>query len=245
MAAAVCLCAQPNQQLLDDWRLEEVLTLPGDLHHVQGIDVEGNQLWVSSVERKTGKGFLYRIALPTGKVEAQVEVQDGARIHPGGIQLDGDSLWVSVAEYRRNSSTNVERRNKQTLALEQRFTVDDHIGCLAADGEKVIGGNWDSRDFYIWSKDGKLLEKRPNPHPTRYQDLKLLDGKLLASGNLGREQGAIEWLRWPDLAVEKRVLTGQTDRGVLFTNEGMALRGGKLYLLPEDAPTRLFRFAPR
>jgi hypothetical protein len=31
---------------------------------------------------------------------------------------------------------------------------------------------------------------------------------------------------------------------VSFTNEGMTLRNGKLYLLPEDDPSRLYLFMP-
>ena len=40
----------------------------------------------------------------------------------------------------------------------------------------------------------------------------------------------------------RRVRAGKTDRGVSLTNEGMTFRGGKLYLLPEDDPSRLFVF---
>jgi hypothetical protein len=35
---------------------------------------------------------------------------------------------------------------------------------------------------------------------------------------------------------------GLTDRGVRFSNEGMAIRDGILFLLPEDDPSRLFRY---
>jgi len=40
----------------------------------------------------------------------------------------------------------------------------------------------------------------------------------------------------------KRVRMGNTDRGVPFTREGMAIRNGELVLLPEDGPSRLFFF---
>jgi hypothetical protein len=33
---------------------------------------------------------------------------------------------------------------------------------------------------------------------------------------------------------------GMTDRGVRFNNEGMAIRGKRLYLAPEDGNTRVF-----
>ncbi|GAB4365625.1 MAG: hypothetical protein OHK0021_09240 [Bryobacter sp.] len=243
VAVAIYLAAQFREEKLSDWELEATFPIAEDLHHVQGIDVEGDQLWVSAVDRKTAKGFLYRIQLPSGKVQASVEVQDGAKYHPGGLQLDGDSLWVPVAEYDRDGPANIERRNKQTLALEQRFTVNDHIGCVAASQDKIIGGSWSSRTVYTWSKEGKLLDQRPNPLPTAWQDLKMDGALLMGSGGLSRTEGAIDWVRLPDLTLVRQVRTGKTDRNVIFTNEGMTLREGHLYLLPEDAPSRLFRFA--
>ena len=37
-----------------------VTHLTGPTHHVQGIDVEGDFLWVSAVEKATRKGYLSR-----------------------------------------------------------------------------------------------------------------------------------------------------------------------------------------
>ena len=44
------------------------------------------------------------------------------------------------------------------------------------------------------------------------------------------------------LAIIRRIVTGATERGVPFTNEGMTVRGGTLYLLPEDDDSRLFQY---
>ena len=54
--------------------------------------------------------------------------------------------------------------------------------------------------------------------------------------------GAIDWLDPQELRLVKRIVTGKTDRGILFTNEGLTIYGGKLYLLPEDGSSRLFVF---
>lgn len=227
---------------LETWRARTPLPLAAALHHVQGIDVAGGRLWVSSVDAKARKGYLSRFDLATGRLLAQVEVQEGVRFHPGGIALDGDSVWVPVAEYRRDSSATIQRRDKDTLQLRSRFEVNDHIGCVAAGADTLIGGNWDSRVLYTWTKDGRQLERRANPRATAYQDLKMDGSLLVASGIASREQGAVEWLRVRDLALVRRVVTGKTDRGVLYTQEGMTWRGGSLYLLPEDGPARLFEF---
>jgi hypothetical protein len=235
--------AQPSGRLAD-WTQTAVIPLAGQVHHVQGIDVEGDVLWVSSVHAPRRKGYLTRFALPSGRLVRQVEVQHGRRIHPGGITLDGDSLWVPVAEYDRDGPTTIERRRKDSLALASSFEVADHIGCVAAAPDGLIGGNWDSRLLYRWSREGRELGRQPNPGSTGYQDLKAVDGFLIGAGIAGRKAGWLEWLDLRDFTIRRRVEAGRTDRGVLFTREGMTFRDGKLYLLPEDDPSRLFVFTP-
>jgi len=227
---------------LKDWRLEKTTPIAADLHHVQGIDIEGNILWVSSVDAKAGKGYLSRLDLSTGRLLSQVEVQQGKRIHPGGIALDGDSIWIPVAEYDRDGPTTIERRDKNSLALQSSFEVEDHIGCIAADDNHLIGGSWSSRVLYRWSKDGKQSHKLANPSATAWQDLKMDGNSLIGSGLVERGKGAVEWLSVPDFKLQRRILTYATDRGLAFAHEGMTYRGGKLYFLPEDAPSRLFSF---
>jgi hypothetical protein len=73
--------------------------------------------------------------------------------------------------------------------------------------------------------------------------MKYRDGWLIASGVLNQGQGAIEWLDPQSLKIAARILCARTDRGVVYTNEGMDVLGGFLYLLPEDSPSRLFVFA--
>jgi len=218
----------------------ETLTIPANLHHVQGIDVEGDMLWVSSVDRETRKGYLYRLNRTTGQILNQVEVQDGDKFHPGGLTLDGDDLWLPVAEYRRASTAQIQRRDKRTLRLLAKFEVNDHIGCIAASRNRLYGGNWDTREIYEWTKSGKQLDKRNNNTGTRYQDMKWVKNQLIAAGLRAKGKGAIDWLDPKTLTPVRREELETTDRGVVYTNEGMTLRDNKIYLLPEDAPSRLF-----
>ncbi|HEU0120484.1 MAG TPA: DUF6454 family protein [Bryobacteraceae bacterium] len=218
----------------------ETVSLHGPLHHVQGLDVEAGSVWVSSVDKEQKKGFLYRIDLQTGRTLAQVEVQDGDRFHPGGLMLDGENLWVPVAEYRRNSTSVIQLRDKRTLRLLRQFEVADHIGCIAASGKRLYGGNWDSREIYEWDKNGKRVGMQTNLTGTRYQDLKWVDDRLVGGGIRAKGKGAVDWLDPKDLRVTRRMEVETTDRGTVFTNEGMTIRGGHLYLLPEDDPSRLF-----
>ena len=231
--------AQPNPPAPAPVR---VLALHAKTAHVQGIDTDGVHLWVTSVERTTRKGFLQEFAVADGRLLRTIELQDGDRYHPGGIAASESSIWIPVAEYRRESSAVIQRRNKNTLALEFQFPVADHIGCIAVTPEFLIGGNWDSRDFYVWDYQGKLLRKMPSSTANGYQDLKFHAGQLLASGLLQGGQGAIDWLDISSMKLIRRLPMGNTDRSAPLTREGMTVFENRLWLLPEDGDSRLFIF---
>ncbi|MGH9721377.1 MAG: DUF6454 family protein [Bryobacteraceae bacterium] len=219
---------------------ERIVEIKAPMDHVQGIEVEGNRLWITWVDRQKRAGHLAEFELATGKLIRAVPVHSGDRYHPGGLAAEGDSLWLPVAEYRASSSAVIQRRSKRTLDLEAEWQAPDHIGCVAAASGRVYGGNWDARQLYVWDRNGKLIGKHDNPAGTRYQDMKAAGG-LIASGLRGNE-GAIDWLDSQDFHLIRRVRAGKTNRGVVFTHEGMAVSGDRLYLLPEDSPSRLFIF---
>lgn len=231
-----------RKRQLTDLRSSPPLSLHAETHHVQGIDLDGKTLWVSSVNARTKQGFVYSFNLADGRLLRSVEVQNGERFHPGGFMRTGDALWVPVAEYRRQSSALMQKRDSRTLALLSEFEVADHIGAVAVVPEGLVGVNWDARDFYIWSTGGRLIRKTPNPTGLAIQDMKFVDGKLVAGGLRRDKTGAILWLEWPSLRIQRTLEAGKTDRGVAFTHEGLALLGKSLYLLPEDGPSRLFAF---
>lgn len=229
-------------EILDTGKPIKVTPLAGDTRHVQGIDVEGSRLWVTSVGVQEKKGYLFEFDTATGKLIRSVELQDGERYHPGGISANGGSLWTAVAEYRRSSTAFVQKRSKRTLALQAQFEVADHIGCIAVTPKELIGANWDAKEIYIWKHDGTLIRKVSNPTNNAFQDLKFTGGQLVGGGLLPDKSGAIDWLEYPSLRPLRRLLVGKTDRGVAYTHEGMTIRGGRLWLLPEDGPSRLFSF---
>jgi hypothetical protein len=225
-----------------DLTLVRTLDLRGDTHHVQGIDFDERHAWVTSVDKAGRKGYLQEFALDTGEGLRTVEVTRGVRYHPGGLSVAGESLWMPVAEYRRESSSVIQKRSLRTLELESEFDVADHIGCVAVGAGVLVGANWDGRDFYIWNEAGQLQRKVPNPTSNAYQDIKFEGGRLVAAGHLSDQTGAVDWLEYPSLRLLRRVPLGKTSRGVPYTNEGMAIHGVRLFLLPEDAPSRLFEF---
>jgi WD40 repeat protein len=224
------------------WRLARIIALKGPTHHVQGIDFDADTAWVSSVDSQSRKGFLQTFSFDSGALLQTVEVQDGDRFHPGGIAADGNSLWMPVAEYRANSTSIIQKRDKKTLKVTFQFPVADHIGCIAVTPKYLVGGNWDSRDFYLWDYSGKLMQKIPSSTNTAYQDMKFDPPYLVASGPQGDGTSAIDWLELPSLHLIKRVTAGSTDRQVLLSREGMAIHKSQLVFLPEDDPSRLIVF---
>jgi glycerophosphoryl diester phosphodiesterase len=244
-ALAACggrLRASDAADTLESLALVRVVALKGETHHVQGVDRAGDRVYVTSVERAARKGHLFEFSYPGGELLRHIEVQEGDRYHSGGLSIFGDSIWIPVSEYRPKSSTVVQRRSLKTLELEYKFVVEDSIGCLAVDAGVLAGGNWDSREIYLWDHTGKQRDRMANPNGNAYQDLKIVSGKLVGGGLLPGRAGAIDWMEFPSLRLLRRLKAGRTDRGVTFTNEGMALVGGELLLLPEDAPSRLFAF---
>jgi hypothetical protein len=168
----VSLFALPQSNAIPGWNLTRTLDLKAPTHHVQGIEFDEHNLWVTSVDSANHKGFLQEFSIDTGDMLQTVEIEDGERFHPGGIAADGDSLWIPVAEYRAHSSSVIEKRNKKSLKLMFAFPVADHIGCVAAVKGFLVGGNWDSRDFYVWDRTGKLLHKIESGTNNAYQDIK-------------------------------------------------------------------------
>jgi hypothetical protein len=231
-----------SAESLDNLTLLRVLDLKGTTYHVQGVDTDSKNVWATSVNTSQRKGYLHKFRMATGESVRAIEIQDGDRFHPGGIALDAKSLWVPVAEHRASSTTVIQRRNEDTLQLEFQFDVQDHIGCLAVTPDFLIGGNWDTRDFYIWNHAGKLIRKIASSTGNGYQDMKFDARYVIASGLLPDGSGAIDWLALPSLNLIRRMNAGKTDRGVQFTREGMSIRGSQLFLLPEDGPSRLFVF---
>ncbi len=228
--------------LVQGWNLIRTLDLKWPTHHVQGIDFDARTIWVTSVDSERRKGYLQTFSIDSGRMLETVELQDGDRFHPGGISAGEGSLWIPVAEYRSHSSSVIQKRDQKTLQITFQFPVDDHIGCVAVTPEYLIGGNWDSREFYIWDHAGKMVRKIPNKTDNAYQDLKFDSSYLVASGMLTGHTGAIDWLILPSLDLSRRVRAGYTDQQMPLTREGMAIHQDQLLLLPEDEPSRVFFF---
>ncbi len=225
------------------------LRLDGELFHVQGLGLHGRHIWVTSVDLANRKGFLHQFDRATGRFVRRLELTDGARYHPGGISISGGSIWVPVAEMRPESSAMLVEIDAASLAIRRKIPVADHLGYVAAAGHTLVAGNWDSKLLYIFDlRHAGRLRVVPNPSATHYQDMKFVGNKLVAAGSRTLWSGTVDWIDWPSLKVTRTLRSGAVGlarpfgRGGAYTSEGLAMEGGDLYLLPEDGPSRVFRF---
>ncbi len=230
-------------------RLVGTHQLHGELFHVQGLALERDRIWVTSVDETTRMGYLHEFDRRTGKFLRRLDLTDGARYHPGGISMSGRSIWIAVAEYRPNSSATLVEVDADTLQVRRKINLADHLGFVAASDRHLVAGNWDSKLLYIFDLSGNApVRTVPNPSATRYQDMKFVDGHLVAGGSLTLWSGAVDWIDWPSMKLTRTLRAGAVGpirpvgRGGPYTGEGMAIEGRDLYLVPEDGPSRLFHF---
>lgn len=251
LLSSLLVAAAPDRidTAIEHARLVGARTLDGELFHVQGLALDPRRIWVTSVDSDKRKAYLHVFDRGTGKLLRRLELTDGARYHPGGISISGRSLWVPVAELRPNSSAILVEIDTNSLAVRRKIYVPDHLGCVAASGDTLVAGNWDSKLLYVL-RLGETLRMRsmPNPSGTRYQDMKFVGRQLVAGGSLSLWSGAVDWIDWPSMTLARTVRAGAIGpvrplgRGGPYTGEGMAIEGQDLYLLPEDGPSRVFHF---
>ncbi len=205
--------------------------------HVQGLDVSADWFWISAVDRRSKTGWIGRIDRRTLATVAERNITQGALYHAGGCHLSGKSLWIPIAEYRANSSARILELDAMTLAERRSFAVADHIGAVATDGRSaVLAANWDSRKIYRFSLDGELRKVVDFNEPLAIQDMKWIDGKILAGGTgIGARKGEclLYELEPATFAVVRR-MSRRDD--ICYTHEGMAFFEGRFFFLPEDEP---------
>jgi hypothetical protein len=157
------------------WEPADTIDLQFDAEHPQGMVKLGDRFFISSVEiiepttpcpqgcdgydRTPGQGVGHLFVVDAaGALVADVELGEGHMYHPGGIDYDGRWLWVPVAEYRPNSNSIIYKVDPETLAVEEVFRFDDHIGGVVRDRVtgRLHGVSWGSRTRYEWTESGRV-----------------------------------------------------------------------------------------
>lgn len=244
---AVCLFSPPAAESLapaESWPIEL------DSHHVQGLAMSPEHLWITSVEGKARRAWVFRLDRKALRLVEKRELTKGPRYHPGGCQWAGGRLVVPVAEYRPKSTTTVHYLDPVTLATLSSFEVSDHLGAIASDGTTTLyAANWDAREFMVLNKNGEIRSKIPSPTGAAYQDVEFHGGRLYASGMDRKAPGGLSVVDVFEPAetslrhVARYTLAGRTRTGAPFGREGFTFFENSFFLLPEDGPnTTLYRF---
>jgi hypothetical protein len=251
LLSCLSVAAAPDRSdsAIEHARLLGTLKLEGELFHVQGLELDSRRIWVTSVDQVGRKGYIHEFDRRSGKLRRRLELTEGAKYHPGGLSLSGRSIWVPVAEMTPKSAAVLVEIDMDSLQIRRKIHVADHLGCVAVSGRSLVAGNWDSELLYIFDLSDNRLERIvPNPSSTRYQDIKFVDGQLVAGGSLTLWSGAVDWIDWPSMKLRRTLRTGAIGpvrplgRGGPYSGEGMAIEGSDLYVVPEDGPSRLFHF---
>ncbi|MBN2314992.1 MAG: hypothetical protein JXM79_13755 [Sedimentisphaerales bacterium] len=233
------------QSLLDSTDIVLIHQVPVgfDTYHVQGLDLSEHFYFVTSVDTKQRRAWLFKVDRKSGRLDSKRGLTEGLLIHPGGMQYDGRSLWIPNAEYKRESRAKIHNIDPNNLQIRRSFDVDDHIGAVASDGKKLLYGvNWDAKHFYTWDFDGAQLGKVASPTSAAYQDIKYYAGKLLCSGHQDG-QSIIDVIDPKAWNLVKRIDLPRDRWKTNLAREGMAF-DGNLYFLPDDGPdSRILIFA--
>lgn len=269
------------------WTQVSATRIGFDAFHAQGMVRVGDSFFVSSVEileRTTpyptprdgfdrsqgrGQGWLFKMSA-TGELLAKVKLGEGAMYHAGGLDFDGRWLWIPSAEYRPGGPSVVYRVDPQTLAVTEAFRVADHIGAVAWDSgaRRLVGVNWDGRQFYAWPADRQGRVGRPAPPRANiaryigYQDCHGAGpGRMLCGGVATYRpiaQGpmmALGGLELVDLKTLRPLwqapVMAWSARGAVMTSNAAFLEptaeGVRGYFLPEDGqgPLYVYDIRPR
>ncbi|MFH1538012.1 MAG: DUF6454 family protein [bacterium] len=209
-----------------------------DAHHVQGLVVTDKYFYFTSVEKANLAGWMFKVDRKTMKLVGKRNHAKFADIHPGGIDYDGKYIWMAMAVYTERSHAYIMIVDPETLKAKTKFEVKDHIGAVARHEDMVIGANWDAEEFYFWTLEGKLVDKRESPTGIGYQDCKGEGGWLACVGG-----GFLDWIDVDRWKLAKRFPLGKSLEGSPLSREGVALFGGRAFFLPDDGPTaRIYEY---
>ncbi|HST81896.1 MAG TPA: DUF6454 family protein [Kineosporiaceae bacterium] len=164
------------------WTQLSKLKLDFPTYHPEGLAVTRERFYLSSTQiieppqkyptpvdgfdRTPGKGVGHLFVIDrAGKLLKDIILGQDIVYHPGGIDLHGHDLWVPVAQYRPDSSAEIDHIDTRTLKVTRRFTVNDHIGGIIYDASRgrLVGNSWGSRTFYEWTLGGRQIRTWRNP----------------------------------------------------------------------------------
>ena len=186
------------------WQQVSRLDLDFATYHPEGLVVAGNRIYLSSTQiieptvtyptpvngydRTAGKGVGHLFVMNRrGQLLKDIVLGHGEVYHPGGIDFDGRNVWVPVAQYRPNSTAEIDRVDVRTLQVTRQLRVDDHIGGVVYDKTRhlLVANSWGSRTFYDLRLDGSVVKKWANPQNLLdFQDCQYVPAGKMACGGV-------------------------------------------------------------
>ncbi len=192
---------------------------------------------------------------PTGQQQAVLN-------HPGGFDRDSEGVfWIPLSTSNSRGPTTVlglslwaGKLPASRSQLTKSFQISDHLGAICClEQGRLLAANWDTKLVYlIDSAAGAVLQKFSHDDffgsdsgiRLAVQDWKYdRDSKLVIAGGIDKSasldsQSPNAVIAWIDPARRKLVssirLKPRDDVARPLTNEGLALDGSDLFLLPED-----------
>jgi|GEM_PF-2217485 len=223
--------------------------------HSQGIALSKNYFYLTCVEIKSKRAWLYQIPfseLSSGNGEKinfiKQELTEGKKYHPSGIDLKDSCLWVAVSEYHPAlAKSAIKCIDPESLKEKFSFQVNDHIGAIGAMAQWIVGFNWDARRIYLFDYSGKLVNQGANPSKVAYQDCKHFSkDRLLCSGRKGKlnPKSYLQLLEINSNAPDSwRVKQSFELKDKKLAKEGMAFDEASIYFFPADLPQAwLYKF---
>ena len=225
--------------LLATLTLLGVVLLEGPSHHVQGIDVEGGILSVTSVDRTTGTGSSrYDLALTTaGQSRSPRRRAVSSRGHPDRRRFGlGAGGGVSA---RLLDMDRAARQGDARLA--RGFEVADHIGCVAVADGVIWGGNWTAVTCIAGASTARSSTNGPIRRERNIRTSRSSMANWWPRGLAGPTKArSTGWTRprspSPGASLPVRPIA------VCRTRRGHDGSRRVVDLLPEDDPSRLFHY---
>jgi hypothetical protein len=182
--------------------------------------------------------------------------------HPGGFDRDEYGVfWIPLSTSHRRGPTvilglklNDGNLPSDVSELHKSFEFPDHVGALGCLGDgRLLAANWDTKTVYlIDSSSGEVEEEIAHDRffgdakgiHLAVQDWKFDAGsKLVIAGGIdkssirkpGQSDAVVAWID-PELRKIRKLIRLDRRNGVArpLTNEGMSVRSGELFLIPED-----------
>lgn len=200
----------------------------------------------------------YELAWLTLASDANVSLD-----HPGGFDRDENGVfWIPVSTSGRRGPTIVlgitideERPLAEAISVQHSFVVADHLGAICCTpNDTLLAANWDTESIIEIGQrnaglrisrnvDWSTLANQPN-WKFAVQDWKwdTTSKKIMAGGIDKAKRSDVDGQSNAQIAlidVEQQSATTfripqRTDVARPLTNEGMAISGNELFVLPED-----------